>query len=532
MGAAQHGDLRITRVAQPDAQTPLNLARVKHPLPLPNEQDLLRLRNMLLGLAALIGLLLAASCGWQVYADRQRTLEAEGERLQSLSLALSGNSEVLFRGAAGLLRRIQRDIGRQGGLARFDERALHELLQGQLALLQEQANGPALHSMWVADAQGKMLGSSETYPGASIQVADREYFQHHRDTASSAVWLSPLLQSRISGQWVNLLTLRLNDPQGAFAGVLGISIRADYFERFYRALNLGKENTIALVREDGKLLYRHPFDARYTNIDLAQEPDFRRVRESGNGTFTSLSPFDGKLRIIGYTRGGEFPFFAVVSAHESSVLSQWRENSLIYALLGLLAYLAVLAFCYFGLRQLRHLLAVSHVSLHDPLTALPNRRYFDQLVEAEWRRAARSQQPFAFLFVDIDHFKAFNDRYGHDRGDQCLRQVASALSAGLKRAGDMVVRYGGEEFVCILPDTDLAGARQVGASLVASIAALALPNEGAGPAGIVTISAGVAAATPQRGESALDLLQRADEALYSAKNAGRNRVAEAAPAAH
>lgn len=309
--------------------------------------------------------------------------------------------------------------------------------------------------------------------------------------------------------------------------VLGISVRTDYFERLYHALNLGEENSIAMVREDGKLLYRHPFDARYTNIELSQEPDFRRIRESGNGTFASFSPFDGKLRIIGYTRGGEFPFFAVVSTHESTVLKQWRENSLIYALLGLLAYFAVLAFCYFSLRQLRHLLAVSHVSLHDPLTALPNRRYFDRLVDAEWRRAARSQNSFAFLFIDIDHFKAFNDRYGHDCGDQCLRQVASALSAGLKRAGDIVVRYGGEEFVCILPDTDLAGARQVAAGLVANVAALALPNQAATPAGVVTISAGVAAAIPQRETSALGLLQRADEALYSAKSAGRNRVAEA-----
>ncbi len=501
------------------------------PPALPNEQDLLRLRNMLLGLAALIGLLLGVSYGWQIYADRERTLEAEGERLQTLSLALTRNSEVLLRAASGVLLGVQRDIGHQGGLAHFDERALHELFRGQLAVVQEQTNGPALHGMWAVDAQGRVLASSETYPGAAIQADDREYFRYHQTTPSNRIWLSPLVKSRISGQWVNLLTLRMNDARGEFGGVLGISLRTDYFERFYRALNLGEENTIALVREDGKLLYRFPFDARFANVDLAQEPDFGRVLESGRGTFTSLSPFDQKLRIIGYTRGDAFPFFAVVSTHESSVLRQWRENSLIYALLGLLAYLAVLAFCYFGLRQLRHLLAVSHVSLHDPLTTLPNRRYFDQLVEAEWRRAARAQAPFAFLFIDIDRFKAYNDHYGHDQGDQCLRQVASTLNAGLKRAGDAVVRYGGEEFVCILPDTDLAGARQVAATLVAGIAALALPHAAAVPWGVVTVSIGVAAAVPAPGDTALDLLQQADEALFAAKDAGRNRVAESVPKA-
>lgn len=160
----------------------------------------------------------------------------------------------------------------------------------------------------------------------------------------------------------------------------------------------------------------------------------------------------------------------------------------------------------------------------DSLTLLGNRRRFDETLLAEWQRCRRASQPLALILADVDHFKRYNDYYGHQQGDTCLRAVAAALRAGFVRSHDMVARYGGEEFACILPDTTLAGAMQTAAAVELAIRALAIAHADGGPAGIVTISLGVAVAAPPKGDTALDLLEQADVQLYRAKDAGRGRV--------
>ena len=162
----------------------------------------------------------------------------------------------------------------------------------------------------------------------------------------------------------------------------------------------------------------------------------------------------------------------------------------------------------------------------DGLTDVANRRHFDQTLEAEWRRCRRSHQPLALILLDIDHFKQFNDRYGHQAGDECLRRVAAALRSGLSRSHDLVARYGGEEFVCLLPESALAGAATRAEALRQAVQALGIEHAGS-PAGVVTISAGVAALVPEADSSPAALLALADERLYRAKAQGRNWVVSA-----
>ncbi|AVP56493.1 diguanylate cyclase domain-containing protein [Pulveribacter suum] len=165
----------------------------------------------------------------------------------------------------------------------------------------------------------------------------------------------------------------------------------------------------------------------------------------------------------------------------------------------------------------------------DSLTGVANRRHFDQTLQTEWRRCQRSRQPLALIMVDIDHFKQFNDLYGHQAGDDCMRAVAGALRAALARPYDLVARYGGEEFVCLLPECDLAGARAKGQALCEAVRALAITHGGSAVAGVVTISAGVASQVPGEDGTPEALLAHADTHLYRAKAAGRNRVDAGAP---
>jgi diguanylate cyclase (GGDEF)-like protein/PAS domain S-box-containing protein len=171
-------------------------------------------------------------------------------------------------------------------------------------------------------------------------------------------------------------------------------------------------------------------------------------------------------------------------------------------------------------RQLAELAAT------DGLTGLPNRRFFDTALDQEWRRARRGGTALSLLFLDVDHFKCFNDHYGHLDGDECLRRIADVLRNRPSRAADVAARFGGEEFVVLLPETDADGATVVAEALRRTVADLSIPNQGVGPTTIVTISVGVATIEPQVSDEITpnELVAAADEAVYRAKAAGRDRV--------
>ncbi|WP_006459974.1 response regulator [Thiomicrospira aerophila] len=160
----------------------------------------------------------------------------------------------------------------------------------------------------------------------------------------------------------------------------------------------------------------------------------------------------------------------------------------------------------------------------DGLTHLANRRQFDQTLHKESHRLARSSKPLALLMIDIDFFKPFNDRYGHGQGDICLERVAQALQDVIKRPADLVARYGGEEFSVILPETDLKGAQTIAEALREAVSQLAIPHEYSAAADVVTVSVGAVSACLDKAEDSIALLKRADDALYQAKEKGRNRV--------
>jgi diguanylate cyclase (GGDEF)-like protein len=172
----------------------------------------------------------------------------------------------------------------------------------------------------------------------------------------------------------------------------------------------------------------------------------------------------------------------------------------------------------------RHRDLLERWSMRDGLTGIANRRSFDEHLDVVWRQAARERSAVAVILADIDHFKAYNDHYGHLAGDECLRRVAGAMAVQVRRPTDKLARFGGEEFVCVLPGTGIPGAVTVGEAMRAAIEALGIPYARSAVAPHVTISLGVAACVPQPGQPAEHLLERADRALYAAKRASRNTL--------
>ena len=171
---------------------------------------------------------------------------------------------------------------------------------------------------------------------------------------------------------------------------------------------------------------------------------------------------------------------------------------------------------------------LEQLSRQDSLTEIPNRRHFNERATLEWQRVQRAGLPLSAFMIDIDHFKQYNDHYGHAAGDACLKQVARALKSCAERPLDLVARYGGEEFVALLPETDRNGARHLAERMRATVEALAIPHQGSSSAKVVTLSLGVA--THEDGDAKIhlsELLACADQALYRAKHQGRNRVEQA-----
>ena len=159
----------------------------------------------------------------------------------------------------------------------------------------------------------------------------------------------------------------------------------------------------------------------------------------------------------------------------------------------------------------------------DGLTGLANRRRYDEALCSEWQQALRGGYPLAVLFMDVDHFKLFNDRYGHQRGDQCLVAVADCIASGLFRPGDLAARYGGEEFAVILPNTPIDDAARVAERIRNNLELIGMEHTGS-PVGVLTLSVGVAGAVPREHGSVQDIVRAADEALYTSKREGRNRT--------
>ncbi len=168
--------------------------------------------------------------------------------------------------------------------------------------------------------------------------------------------------------------------------------------------------------------------------------------------------------------------------------------------------------------------ALQQLSVVDSLTGIANRRRFDEVLETEWRRAMRSGAFLSLILIDVDFFKAYNDFYGHQAGDACLRRVAQAMNDTIIRAGDLLARYGGEEFAVILQSNTAEGTIKVSEILRERVEALRIPHAKSDANNVVTVSLGAATVVPASYSSQATLIEEADKALYRAKEKGRNRV--------
>jgi len=407
---------------------------------------------------------------------------------------------------------------------------VHRLLARQAALL------PQLHGLFVYDRDGEWRVTDKSSEPPRANNADREYFQFHRQHPADVLHVGAVIESRSTHELIIPVSRRLEDRDGRFAGVLLATIRLQYFVDYYERFKLDARGAINLALDDGTLMVRRPYVPEHVGTPLATGDLFRQyVNQAPNGTALVRAMLDGQERLYAFQHLEGYPLVALAGISRRDILAGWRQDMLrSVTVVGLI----ILGMLVFGFRLLREIragersaaaLRQAHDELHlltlkDSLTGLGNRRQFDNLLPVELARAQRNGQPLSLLMIDIDHFKAYNDHYGHPAGDRCLQAVAGVVASAARRPGDLAARYGGEEMVLLLPNCDEHGAQRVAATVQERLQVLEVTHA-TSPFGRITVSLGIAVQPPGQTPppQPADLLASADAALYRAKHLGRNR---------
>lgn len=400
----------------------------------------------------------------------------------------------------------------------------------QLVLFDRSTNAQDLGSLLVTDKAGDVVIDSHSVPPRHIYLGDRDYFQVHQASDDVGLYISEPFMPRATGLERSLgLSRRLNGPHGEFNGIVVGTLRLNYFRRLFDGINLGPHATVTLIRTDGTLLMRRPYNEKLIGRNLADATAFQKRLLAPEGSYVDIAGIDDIERLFSFRHIGDHPLIVTVGLATEDIYAEWWRRAWVISGIVLMLDAVFIVLSFLFAQQLRKRLEMEQ-QLHllantDSLTGLGTRRALDSALDVEWRRANRHHTPMAVLMIDVDDFKPYNDRYGHAAGDTALRTVARCINDSIKRPGDSAGRYGGEEFCAVLPNTDLGGAARVAESIRAAV--LAANERNAGSAyGKLTVSIGVAvhSGIAAEDDTLEDLVRLADGRLYEAKAAGRNVV--------
>ncbi|WP_375307034.1 diguanylate cyclase [Bradyrhizobium sp. A11] len=370
----------------------------------------------------------------------------------------------------------------------------------------------------VFDAEGRLTIDASTLDPLPENRSEEDYFRVHRDNPGIGLFISrPIL---FRGAYAIVLSRRISDTDGGFLGVVAGSIRFSYFHELFEQLKLDPEDTITVLKRDRTIMMRRPFDLDIIGTNLNDRRSWRADNLRIGAAYSGQGPVDPTPRL--YVRGGDSgPLFVVAGKPLTAVFALWEKEAFRIGAVVLALALFVLGSTLVLAREIgRRAEAerkLEEMATTDALTGLKNRRKFDSVIDVEWRRAMRQKAPIALVMIDADHFKAYNDSFGHQAGDQVLVGIAICISDSVSRAGDCAARYGGEEFAVLLPNTSPTDAFKVAEAIRTKVQGWSDEQV------ISTVSCGVASLVPTAGMDWSILVAAADKALYAAKAGGRNQ---------
>ncbi|HTH60303.1 MAG TPA: sensor domain-containing diguanylate cyclase [Paraburkholderia sp.] len=398
----------------------------------------------------------------------------------------------------------------------------------QMVLFDGSISAKDMGSVFVLDEHGDVRFDSRELVATPANLANRDYFKVHRDSPDAGLFIShPYSPSGRDEDLRIALSRRISRPDGSFGGVVVGTLRLTYFHRLFDGMKLGPSGSMALMLADGTMLMRRPYDSKTIGINLTGTANFSRFTQRPSGDFFGTAAIDHVERWYAFRHIDTYPLILDVALSMHDIYVQWRRRAwIIGTLIGALD-VTIIALAILFSQQLRARREAEEelreLARTDGLTGLNNRRSFEEHLNEEWRRAQRNRWPLSLLLIDVDYFKGFNDLYGHSAGDEALIGVARCIGESVRRPGDTAARYGGEEFAVLLPDTNEAGALCIAGKIRAAVEGLQCRHV-ASAHHVLTVSVGAATAYGLAISTHRALVDAADEALYRAKHAGRNRV--------
>lgn len=428
--------------------------------------------------------------------------------------------------------------------------------QLELALLQESLSHPDIHQllkasartsdtyqssyefglMFYVDATGLVYALSDRYLSRPIDMSDRFYYTDLLANFNKTITVGPLLKARTTGQWVFHVSIPIHDTHGKFAGVLVQELLVSAIaEDLKRATDTkGFEQLMTHYPGNGVSFVYPPPDGEQANAHLASALNHVTPgTESKEGTLT-WTRHEGNLSealLMGYAQSTLMGLTSYVTVPKRRVWYDFLQDNRVLMIYSLLGAVFVSGFFFYLYRLSQQLVLAQISSQHDALTGLYNRRALNEQLPLLLRESMRTQSPVSVLFIDIDHFRYFNEHYGHESGDVALKAVACSLASVCQRPLDFICRWGGEEFVAVLPNTNATAANKLAQDMLKAVRALQLsaPDH---QRPRLTVSVGHITQTVTRANRDDDLVDAADQAMLQAKHQGRNQSVMARPSDH
>ncbi|TCT08094.1 EAL domain-containing protein [Aquabacter spiritensis] len=466
--------------------------------------------------AGAVVLAAAALC----YKTSERASSDRKREMENLALALAEQTERAFEALELVQLSIIERIGNAGVTDKSQLATamhtveVHQILRDKIDAL------PYVDAVTVIDKTGRLLNFSRYWPIPPVNVSDRDYFQALKQMSGPDVFVSAPVPNRGTGTITIYLARRFTSPDGRFLGlVLGAMVQS-YFERYFSAINLGRDGAILMFRNDGAYLAGHPHsDPDAEAVAMRQRVSSALISAPPDDALAPPGLLDDKERLYAAKGLSKYPVTVFVTDTLGAVNRRAFDQSIpiiVFAGLICASIFIVVVLAERHLRaQRRFAYDAYHSARHDALTGLPNRLSFSEALDAALK-ALPARQGLALLFIDLDYFKSVNDTLGHAIGDDLLRGVAGRI-AGCLPAGASVARIGGDEFSVILPQAGETEALRIAHTIIEAIREpFELEHHRVIPGG----SIGVALA-PVHGAMAPELLKNADLALYRAKADGR-----------
>lgn len=467
--------------------------------------------RVLIGVAIVIVLGFSAICGSALLDMRQG--DADLARQTSENLAATIDADI-----AGNIELY--DLSLRAVVANMALPEIHQVGKPlrQLILFDHAATAAHFGAMQVMDSAGNVTIDSKTLDPVPRNDADEDYFTVHKRDPLFGLYISkPMVHN---GAYAIVLSRRISGSDGSFQGVVAGSLRFSFFHDLIGRLQLRADDSITVVRQDGIAIMRSPFDMDVIGRDMSSGPVVQRALAYKSGSFEGSGAVDDIPRLYVW-KDGYHPLVVIVGKSLRDIYGRWRVEATRIAAAAFALALLVCVSTMLLVRETGKRSAAEDALLRlattDGLTGLGNRRRFDAVLQSEWQRALRSGDRLALLMIDADHFKSYNDLFGHQAGDKVLAGIASCIVDTVRRTTDCSARYGGEEFAVLMLGLSDEEAFETAERIRVKVKSL--------PAEVpVSVSVGVACVIPTPDMSASELVGAADAALYQAKARGRDQT--------